>query len=93
MSHAMNGNLNLWLVVGILGQAAFMARFIVQWIASERCGSSVIPITFWYLSLVGSSGLLAYAIARADPVFILGQSIGSIIYIRNLILIHRTKKQ
>ena len=84
----LSSNLDLWAVVGVVFQLAFTARFLVQWIASERQGRSVIPISFWYLSLFGSAGLLLYAIVRADPVFILGQSFGSIVYVRNLMLIH-----
>jgi lipid-A-disaccharide synthase-like uncharacterized protein len=83
--------LDFWAVVGLIAQMAFASRFIVQWIASERRGESVIPISFWYLSLIGTSGLLLYAIVRADPVFILGQSMGSIIYTRNLMLIYRRR--
>ena len=83
--------LDFWAIVGLVAQMAFASRFIVQWIASERRGESVIPVSFWYLSLVGTSGLLLYAIVRADPVFILGQSMGSIIYTRNLMLIYRRR--
>ena len=83
--------LDAWAIVGLVAQIAFASRFIVQWIASERRGESIIPISFWYLSLIGTSGLLLYAIVRADPVFILGQSFGSIIYTRNLMLIYRRR--
>ena len=78
-----------WLVIGFLGQALFGSRFLVQWIVSERRGESVVPLAFWYLSLGGASLLLAYAIWRQDPVFILGQSFGFLVYTRNLILIGR----
>ncbi|HEX3159630.1 MAG TPA: lipid-A-disaccharide synthase N-terminal domain-containing protein [Gemmatimonadaceae bacterium] len=78
-----------WLGVGLLGQAAFSGRFLMQWLASERAGRSVIPFSFWLLSLVGSSLLLIYAIYRRDPVFILGQATGFAIYIRNVVLIRR----
>jgi len=81
----------VWLVLGMGGQLAFASRFLVQWIVSERRGESVIPIAFWYLSLGGSAILLAYAIHRRDPVFIVGQSFGSVVYIRNLMLIHRKR--
>ena len=81
-----------WLVVGFAGQVLFGMRFIIQWIISEKRGESVIPLPFWYLSIGGSLILLTYAIHKQDPVFILGQSLGSIIYIRNLILISRKKK-
>ena len=77
----------IWLVIGLLGQAIFSARFIVQWIMSEREKRSVIPVIFWYLSLFGGLTLLLYAIHRRDPVFILGQLSGMFIYSRNLFLI------
>jgi len=81
-----------WLVLGFVAQALFSARFILQWIASERAGKSVMPVVFWYLSILGSVLLLAYAIYRQDPVFILGQSAGLIVYFRNLYLIGREKR-
>ena len=84
--------MDLWVILGLVAQAAFTGRFIVQWIASERQGKSVIPVSFWYLSLIGSFGLLIYAIGRADPVFILGQSFGSFVYLRNLHLINRERR-
>jgi lipid-A-disaccharide synthase-like uncharacterized protein len=87
----MNG-LNGWLILGFFAQALFASRFIIQWIASERAGESVMPEVFWLLSLVGSSLLLAYAIKQKDPVFILGQSTGFLVYLRNLHLIKRKKK-
>jgi lipid-A-disaccharide synthase-like uncharacterized protein len=80
-----------WLYLGLGGQLLFALRFIVQWVASERKGESIIPVYFWYLSLVGSLILLAYAIFRHDPVFILGQSTGFLVYTRNLMLIHRKR--
>jgi len=79
----------VWLVVGFLGQACFSARFLVQWIASERRRQSVVPIYFWYFSVAGGVILLAYAVHRLDPVFILGQAAGLVIYLRNLYLIAR----
>ncbi len=81
-----------WLVLGFVAQALFSARFILQWIASERAGKSVMPVVFWYLSISGSVLLLAYAVYRQDPVFILGQSAGLIVYFRNLYLIGREKR-
>lgn len=83
---------DLWAIIGFSAQIAFTGRFIVQWIASERKGKSFIPMAFWYLSVIGSLGLLAYAIARADPVFIVGQSCGCIIYLRNIVLIFKENK-
>ena len=81
----------IWLGVGLLGQVAFSARFAVQWLASERAQRSVVPTTFWLLSIAGSMLLLAYSIYRRDPVFILGQSAGLAIYARNLYFIRRAK--
>lgn len=80
---------SVWVVIGFLGQAFFSARFLVQWLASERVRRSVVPQAFWFLSLGGGATLLAYAIYRADPVFIVGQGGGLFIYIRNLMLIRR----
>ncbi len=74
----------LWIAVGLVGQALFTSRFLVQWLASEREKRSVVPPAFWLLSLAGGAVLLAYAIWRQDPVFILGQSTGVFIYARNL---------
>ena len=79
----------LWLFIGLLGQALFSARFLVQWIASERRKQSVVPRPFWYFSIAGGLTLLAYAISIRDPVFILGQSTGVFIYARNLYFIRR----
>lgn len=76
-----------WIAIGLVGQGLFSARFLVQWIASEQRRESHIPVAFWYLSIAGGITLLTYAIYRADPVFILGQSTGVFIYARNLYLI------
>lgn len=81
-----------WVALGLVAQAVFFMRFLVQWLASERARQSVIPVAFWYLSLVGSLLLLAYSIHVRDPVFILGQSTGSVIYIRNIVLIRRRRQ-
>ena len=81
-----------WLALGLSGQAVFFARFFVQWIASEKQKRSVVPLAFWYLSVGGGLILLAYAIYRKDPVFIVGQSAGLLIYARNLVLIARGAK-
>lgn len=80
-----------WLAVGFLGQAMFFMRFLVQWLASERRGESVVPLAFWYFSILGGLILFSYALYREDPVFVVGQSMGLLIYGRNLYLIHRTK--
>ena len=82
----------IWLGIGFFAQLMFSARFLVQWLASERAGKSIVPLLFWYFSIAGSTLLLAYAIHRKDPVFILGQSVGIFIYSRNLYLIRREKK-
>lgn len=78
---------HFWLVWGFASQALFAARFVVQWIASEIRRVSYIPKSFWYLSMYGSIGLLVYSIYRNDPVFILGQGLSLVIYIRNIMLI------
>jgi len=83
----------IWLGVGFLGQALFSARFLVQWIASERRRKSVVPVPFWYFSVFGGLTLLAYAIYRLDPVFILGQGAGLLVYGRNLYFIHRGPRE
>lgn len=80
-----------WLVLGFTAEFVFGLRFVLQWLASERAGRSTMPIAFWYLSVLGGSMLLAYAIWRADPVFIAGQGGGLAVYLRNLYLIHRNK--
>jgi lipid-A-disaccharide synthase-like uncharacterized protein len=81
----------VWLGLGFFAQGLFAGRFVVQWICSERAGKSLVPVSFWYISLVGSLLLLIYAAHQQDPVFILGQSTGSLIYLRNLYLIKRTR--
>jgi len=81
----------VWLMVGLTGQALFSMRFILQWLKSERLQKSVVPTAFWYFSIAGGSTLLLYAIHIGDPVFILGQSLGVAIYLRNLQFIMRHK--
>ncbi|EIC28232.1 putative membrane protein [Methylomicrobium album BG8] len=83
----------LWLAVGFLGQALFSARFLVQWIQSEKQKKSVFPIAFWYFSIAGGITLLAYAVYRQDPVFILGQASGLFIYLRNLYFVIYERRQ
>ena len=80
------------LAVGFGGQALFSARFIIQWLASERAGRSVMPDVFWYFSLAGGATLFVYAVYREDPVFMLGQGMGLFIYARNLWLIRRERR-
>ena len=81
-----------WLAVGFLGQALFSARFLVQWLSSEKIKKSVIPKAFWYFSVAGGATLLAYAIHRQDPVFIVGQAAGLFIYARNLQFLWRERQ-
>ncbi|MEE4271218.1 MAG: lipid-A-disaccharide synthase N-terminal domain-containing protein [Thermoanaerobaculales bacterium] len=81
----------LFLVIGFTGQALFSTRFIIQWLVSEKKGESVIPMAFWYFSVAGGMTLLTYAILRQDPVFILGQAGGLVVYTRNLMLIRNKK--
>jgi lipid-A-disaccharide synthase-like uncharacterized protein len=98
MGSAMNNMIryfldNYLLVLGFCGQGLFFGRFLVQWIASERQGRSVVPIWFWYFSMGGGGLLLIYALLKRDPVFILGQGGGLIIYLRNLYLIHMERSR
>ena len=80
-----------WLVFGLFGQLLFSARFFVQWLASEKAKMSVVPVAFWWLSIFGALVLLIYAIYRQDPIFILGQSAGFLIYTRNLYFTRKSK--
>jgi lipid-A-disaccharide synthase-like uncharacterized protein len=81
--------LDFWAAVGLVGQALFTARFFVQWLASERRKESVVPVAFWYFSLLGGVISLVYAIAIGSLPFSLGQGCGLLIYLRNLHLIRR----
>src|SRR5580692_1011460 len=100
LSHALGGylydvfvvRLDWWIALGFLAQALFTARFLVQWIASERAGRSIIPVAFWFFSVAGGVILLLYAIYRRDPVFIAGQAAGLLIYGRNIYFILREKR-
>jgi lipid-A-disaccharide synthase-like uncharacterized protein len=80
---------SFWTTFGFVGQFLFTSRFVVQWMYSERAGRSVTPVQFWYLSIAGSFMLLTYAVAVRDPVIILGQTLGSVVYVRNLVLMRR----
>ena len=82
----------IWIAVGLGGQLLFMARFAVQWVASERARRSVIPEAFWWLSIFGAAILLAYALWRGDPVFVLGQAFGFFVYARNLWLLREERR-
>lgn len=81
-----------WLIVGFLGQGLFTARFVVQWIASEKQRDSVVPVAFWWFSLMGGGTLLSYAVYRRDPVIIVGQLMGLFIYVRNLMLVAKARR-
>jgi lipid-A-disaccharide synthase-like uncharacterized protein len=84
--------LDAWVLLGFIAQGFFTARFAVQWIASERAGKSVVPLSFWLLSMGGGALLLAYALYRRDPVFIAGQSFGVFVYARNLYFVMRDRR-
>ena len=81
-----------WIMLGFVAQICFTMRFVVQWIASERARRSVVPVAFWFFSLLGGVLLLVYSIYRKDPVFIAGQAMGLLIYVRNLWLIRQGEK-
>ena len=78
-----------WLILGLCANCLFAARFLIQWIASERAGRSTVPVAFWHFSIIGAALLFSYAVYRQDPVFIISQSVGIFIYSRNLFLIFR----
>jgi lipid-A-disaccharide synthase-like uncharacterized protein len=80
-----------WYVIGFIGQLIFGGRFALQWIVSEKKKESVIPIHFWYMSLTGSVILLVYGMHRDDPVFIFAYLFNSIVYVRNMMFIHKKK--
>ena len=84
-------NLDWWVLLGFAAQAFFTMRFVVQWIASERAGRSVIPIAFWWFSIGGGLLLFVYALYRKDPVFIAGQAFGVFVYGRNLYFVLRER--
>lgn len=86
-------NPTLWACIGFLGQGLFTMRFLVQWMASERKRESVMPVAFWWFSLAGGFVLLAYTIYRRDPPLILGQAMGNVVYIRNLMLVSKSRRR
>jgi lipid-A-disaccharide synthase-like uncharacterized protein len=87
------GSIDLGILIGYIAQAMFAMRFVVQWIASERAGRSVVPTSFWVFSIGGGIMLLGYAIYRKDPVFIIGQAFGVFVYLRNLQFVIRSGGQ
>lgn len=82
---------DFWLAFGLIAQLLFTARFLVQWISSERAGKSVVPMAFWFFSLGGGAMTLVYGIAKREPIIILGQALATIIYIRNVMLILKSR--
>lgn len=100
IAHAVGGylrdvfvvRLDWWVLLGFIAQGFFTARFVVQWVASERVGRSVIPLAFWFLSIGGGLLLLAYALYRRDAVFIAGQAFGVFVYLRNLYFVLRERR-
>lgn len=82
-----------WMVLGLIGQICFTMRFVVQWLASELARKSVVPVAFWFFSLIGGGLLLVYSIYLKNPVFILGNSLGFTVYLRNVWLIYRERRQ
>jgi lipid-A-disaccharide synthase-like uncharacterized protein len=84
---------NIWLILGFVAQFIFASRFLVQWIASEKAGHSIVPTAFWFLSVLGGVLLFVYALYRKDPVFIVGQGSGLFVYLRNLYMIMRDRKR
>lgn len=93
LHHVFLAKMSWWVLVGYAGQALFTMRFVVQWIASERAGRSVIPLAFWFFSIGGGLLLFGYALYVADPVFILGQGFGTFVYLRNLYFVLRERRQ
>jgi lipid-A-disaccharide synthase-like uncharacterized protein len=101
ISHAVGGylsdvffvRLDWWSLLGLVAQLLFTMRFVVQWIASERAGHSVIPVAFWIFSIFGGALLLIYALYRKDAVFIAGQAFSFFVYARNLYFVMRDKKE
>lgn len=85
-------NWDWWVILGFVAQGLFTARFLVQWLASEKAGRSVVPMAFWWFSIGGGLLLFVYALYRKDPVFILGQGLGVFIYIRNMQLVFKERR-
>jgi lipid-A-disaccharide synthase-like uncharacterized protein len=83
---------DFWLMFGILAQMTFAARFLVQWIASERAKASVVPLSFWFLSIAGGLMTLIYGLVKREPIIIMGQALSTFIYLRNVVLIFRKRR-
>ncbi|GLH75591.1 membrane protein [Bradyrhizobium sp. SSBR45G] len=84
---------DFWLVFGLAAQLAFAARFLVQWIASERAGKSVVPLAFWFFSIGGGLMTLIYGLVKREPVIIFGQLLSNVIYVRNVMLIFKNRQR
>jgi lipid-A-disaccharide synthase-like uncharacterized protein len=82
---------DFWLAFGLIAQLLFTARFLVQWISSERAGQSVVPMAFWFFSMAGGMMTLVYGIAKREPLIIIGQSMATVIYVRNIMLILKNR--
>jgi lipid-A-disaccharide synthase-like uncharacterized protein len=82
---------DFWLAFGLVAQLLFTARFLVQWISSERAGQSVVPMAFWFFSMGGGLMTLVYGVVKREPVIILGQALATIIYVRNIMLILKNR--
>jgi lipid-A-disaccharide synthase-like uncharacterized protein len=93
LHHVFIEQFDIWIAFGFAAQIMFTGRFAVQWFASERAKRSVVPPSFWYLSVFGGVLLLIYAIYRRDPVFIAGQAAGLFVYARNLWFIRKAKSR
>lgn len=85
--------LNWWVALGFIAQALFSMRFLVQWIASERAGRSIVPLAFWWFSIGGGVLLFVYSLYRRDPVYIAGQGLGLFVYLRNLYFVLRERRE
>ncbi|MEJ8474393.1 lipid-A-disaccharide synthase N-terminal domain-containing protein [Roseibium algae] len=86
-------NFDFWMLFGLAAQSMFMMRFVVQWMASERVGRSIVPIAFWFFSIAGGVMLFVYGVIKKEPIIILGQGLGLVIYFRNLWLIFKEKRR
>ena len=82
---------DFWLAFGLVAQLAFAARFLVQWIVSERAGKSVVPMAFWFFSVAGGTMTLIYGLVKREPIIIFGQLLSNVIYVRNIMLIIKSK--
>ncbi len=84
---------NGWVVLGLVAQFLFTMRFVVQWLASEKAGRSVVPFTFWIFSIGGGALLLLYAVKQRDPVYILGQLFSLFVYFRNVSFVMKERRE